>query len=923
YVEGSACTKGEAAQMIYDCLFADYARLTANLNVIHNADDHDDVATLIEDVFGLVRASDKQKADSKCTQHKWVIVAQDCTDEDVIWAMPVDDKTNEIEGAPESFECTADVSALIGYEVALWGEDEHATANDADGEIDIVKAVEVLEGQVTYEFNPTMADDDMDGELEELDDLEVSVADERIMSVKNGNSYVLFDWDNDGDVDYWTATERFYADVTALTSKKVVLDVATENDPITLDLAGNDTEEYEEYCFVGEDEHDYVVDIASDVEEGDVVEIVVDDAYESTVTITITKVEASEKEFTNWKSNGDRYFDETDVLVDAEDAVDSSDYTVDGLKKAQQDDSFDIWVDANGYVIKMADPAAAASEYLMVLGVADGEYVGVASKNTKAAMEVMYTDGTTAEIELAFDAEVLKSGADQYDNDKAYVFTDESAIVGGVYKYELNSDGDVEKMVCVYDFTSHAYSYDADYESVELSNGEDLYLTGEDFVFVVDEEYVSHDTNKHGKVVYTVDTDLVAVLAMDELKDIDTTDAAAADEGAYATKYAVWTEWYNKNQNNSKDYIDGMVMVVDDLDEYLDTKTTKVGLITEIDYSGKKDLYTFTMYLDGAELDEYVSVEVKETESATKIADAVDAGIIEDIADDVKDLKDFGNGLYAAVTFNKEDKISNIELLDTADYSVVRGVVSQVGKDSFRIMSAEAASDKKIASIDEYMDVAYDQFKYGSDLFVYVDEQIPGMAAGVELDDNIAFHKDSKFSVGSKSDIVVSEFNDTALADIYNVVDVIYEINDDNEMVAVGVFAFDEVEEDTAYVAPVVYTLTADTSVPGSVAAHLFADGVQVAKADVDVIADSAFSVWVYRAKADQSDVSDEGTYEWVKLTIDNVKSLNAAGDMGIFFAEGSALAANETAYVVLEGAMGDVALDVDAKITNEIGEAK
>ena len=830
YAEGSACTKGECAQIIYDALFADYARLTANMNVIHKADDydHDNKATLIEDVFGLHRAADAEE--EKCTQHYWVILGQSCEDEDVIYAAPITDKKCEADYSNKAiveFDCEADVSALIGRKVVLWGENTHA-ASSKTWEVDTVKAVETVNGQKAYDYNPTMDWED-DLNLDEVKNARLVmhngvVASKDIESTiekKNGNSYVLIDWDDDGEVDYITVTERFYGEVDTLTSKRISLNMYGQQKDVILDLADGEVSYtcVGNYCCNGKAvKHDVVVNVADDVEEDDVIVLTYTDGYDQTLTIDVEKVASDVKEFTKWDSKQKYYFDDEKM-----EANEDKEYDLDLTKKDVGND-YEIWVDANGYIVKW-DLSDEDSGFLMIAGIEDGERKSVKSKSTKANMDVIFADGdgSIENVDVAFDCDAK---ATIYDED-TYAFGKQEDIVGAVYEYTLNDDGEIDSLEKI-DNGRAGYTYDEKYETVKFKNGNTVTLTGDDYIFVVDDEYV--EVNKKNNV-YSVDEDKVAIIKLDDLTDIDEKDTTYAKEGAYAGDYANNEAAYKDNQKASNDKVDGIVMVVRNLNKYLGS-SEHVGLITFITYD-KNEQYTFEMAVDGQTGVEYKTIEVDKAEhlkdSDIDFSEPEDAELIELTTEYGMKLTkkgDYLQNLYAYIGLNKDGEIDEIELLvklvdgkvvpkDATEvkngYAVERGVIAAVAKntDSLKLISGDAVrgyidgknedGNRYLMNLDEYQDStdksAVTEYDFAKEFDVYVDETQPYFVTGEKVAANIGFDEDSDISVGSASDVVASTWKAKEGADIYVIADVIFSVDDGKADEIESIFIFDDVKE--------------------------------------------------------------------------------------------------------------------------------
>ena len=210
-VANTDALRGEDAQVIYNALFADYARGAKLVNTTHGTS-VESYPTLAESVWGLDRAAigtwDKDDKDDEtaeltnCKAHTWVVVGSDPAEEGYILAYPIDDDTtdlyktdkNDVDGNAKdgyhtySFKYAGDADAVAGYQVELWGQGSHGEPTweksgnkvvySEDWEI---KAIKTVKGQKAYDYNASMADKKDDNGTIELDgdvslDLE-SVAD--------------------------------------------------------------------------------------------------------------------------------------------------------------------------------------------------------------------------------------------------------------------------------------------------------------------------------------------------------------------------------------------------------------------------------------------------------------------------------------------------------------------------------------------------------------------------------------------------------------------------------------------------------------------------------------------------------------------------------------------------------------------------
>ena len=194
-VASTDALRGEDAQVIYNALFADYARGAKLVNTTHGTS-VETYPTLAESVWGLDRAAvgtwDKDNKDDEkatltnCKAHTWVIVGADKTKEGNILAYPIaDDETdiyksdvkakNDTKYVPYSFKYEGDIEAIKGYQVELWGEGKHGepTWEKEKGDSKFVysdnwtiKAIKTVKGQKAYDYNASMADKkDDNGEI--------------------------------------------------------------------------------------------------------------------------------------------------------------------------------------------------------------------------------------------------------------------------------------------------------------------------------------------------------------------------------------------------------------------------------------------------------------------------------------------------------------------------------------------------------------------------------------------------------------------------------------------------------------------------------------------------------------------------------------------------------------------------------------
>ena len=359
-VASTDALRGEDAQVIYNALFADYARGAKLVNTTHGTS-VESYPTLAESVWGLQRAAvgtwDKDNKDDEkatltnCKAHTWVVVGADKKNEGNILAYPIKDDETDVYASeknkyvPYSFKYAGDASAIAGYQVELWGEGKHGEPTWEKGEGKFVysdnweiKAIKTVKGQKAYDYNASMADSkDDNGEIK-LDETTLkleSVADnakelskenttktnlttylskdeyngekigdkknvEKALNVRTGAQYKLVDWDSDGDIDWVVVDQASYFKVESVNSKRLTVS-AMKADSKLQSKAEDESKTWKLDDL--NDEKDYKVkyEVPKDLEEGDVIELTYKVAYDKgekceVITATATKVEADNAE---------------------------------------------------------------------------------------------------------------------------------------------------------------------------------------------------------------------------------------------------------------------------------------------------------------------------------------------------------------------------------------------------------------------------------------------------------------------------------------------------------------------------------------------------------------------------------------------------------------------------------------------------
>ena len=359
-VASTDALRGEDAQVIYNALFADYARGAKLVNTTHGTS-VESYPTLAESVWGLDRAAvgtwDKDNKDDEkatltnCKAHTWVVVGADKKNEGNILAYPIKDDETDVYASeknkyvPYSFKYEGDIEAIKGYQVELWGEGKHGEPTWEKGEGKFVysdnwtiKAIKTVKGQKAYDYNASMADSkDDNGEIK-LDETTLkleSVADnatqlskenttktnlttylskdeyngekigdkknvEKALNVRTGAQYKLVDWDSDGDIDWVVVDQASYFKVESVNSKRLTVSAMEADKKLDSD---KDDKSVTWKLDDLNDEKDYKVkyEVPKDLEEGDVIELTYKVAYDKgekceVITATATKVEADNAE---------------------------------------------------------------------------------------------------------------------------------------------------------------------------------------------------------------------------------------------------------------------------------------------------------------------------------------------------------------------------------------------------------------------------------------------------------------------------------------------------------------------------------------------------------------------------------------------------------------------------------------------------
>ena len=908
-VASTDALRGEDAQVIYNALFADYARGAKLVNTTHGTS-VETYPTLAESVWGLERAAVgtwKEKDDETatleyCKAHTWVVLGADPTAEGHIIAYAIEDDSTDLytdnkDKMVYSFKYAGDADAVAGYQVELWGEGSHGepeweSKNDKYVWSDNweIKAIKTVKGQKAYDYNASMADSKRDnGEIvigEETLKLD-SVADnandaekvqsvdqylyegyhgqtklddkkvEKALNIRDGAQYKLVDWDSDGDIDWAVVSTANYYKVDSVSSKRLTVSY--------MDTKGKDEEENTTSKTLTwklddlNDEKDYKVKVEApeDLAEGDIIEVTYTTAYDKSekaevVTATVTKVEADTHELdkVSTKDNLVLTFDgETMELAQNKEVGDTivpanpSKYI--GFDEEELGTEFNIWTDRNGFIV-YSDYATESTNYMMVLNTADGS--DKTGDRKLAVVDFISADNKLhKDVELTSSARVLKddgrteTGAYD-DGDRTF---NESLIVGNVYKYWTNEDGQITKMQeVVNDEKATDYDYVAKNDRLTLDDSESYALEDADVIFAVIGDYIKEEKiNGNYAGLKVNDSDVLAVKQSDipdikaggdtEPEVLDTVAGAQDDSWIAndANDYAEYTVALSADKNKD---VSAAILGVDSFNKF-NAGSTKVGLVTNVSYD-KNDVVSIDVAYNG-KVETISSAEKKDFDDIVSVMDYDGKNDTEEYSvgsrtetmnytdyDGIMkgtNLKDYLNksAAYAEITVDADGKLTDVMFMDQKGndtntvvgnyYQVSRKVIADVteGKWVSTVNSgATFASEDALYSIDtkNSQTVASD---FADEVFYYTIDGKPTNFDGYKsspLDILAAADKNGtqKTNFDGNPDISVAEASDLQVSDIrndadsandtYYVADIASKIADDGKGDVTAVYMFED-----------------------------------------------------------------------------------------------------------------------------------
>lgn len=289
------------------------------------------------------------------------------------------------------------------------------------------------------------------------------------LNFRDGDRYTLFDWDGDDKIDFVVTDTAKYAEVASKTSTRMVL----EADDRTYTSA---TARARGQYALKLDDDNLKVEGADGIEEGDIVEITVvsrvyDRADREVVTIKLEKVDPEVKKLEKINVTRGEYTFDGEVVTAADldlfDRVELSEGgdSIDQLNTIENiGKEFNLWFDRNGFLLKARVNDDSASGYLMILETLDGQdnlHTSVtASKRGLALADVLFDDNTVGEeVEFVKNLSINGSTTNNGYNSSTREWN-ERMVVGNVYKYYMNEDGQISRLTSMTDYQGANYSFD-------------------------------------------------------------------------------------------------------------------------------------------------------------------------------------------------------------------------------------------------------------------------------------------------------------------------------------------------------------------------------------------------------------------------------------------------------------------------------
>lgn len=310
-------------------------------------------------------------------------------------------------------------------------------------------------------------------------DLKMSTQDTVYLNFADGDQYKLIDWDTDGNLDFVVRDTYKYAEVKTVSKSRLVLTAEDGKAPL-----GRGVGDY----VLKLDDDNLKVTGADGLSEGDIVEIsVTSRVYDKSeggevVTINLEALDAESKTLEKINMTNDTYTFDGEELTFADpdlfDLVDEEQTSRDEMRtKENVGQAFNIFFDKSGFMIKGNVADDSARGYLMILDTVDGN--GNLNSNSKrglAAIDVLFDDNTVQdEVPVVKDLKIKLAGDNErYEDKNGYTKSsrkwDQVKVVGNVYKYYMNKDGEITRLEEMTEHQRSDYSFDDSKDRISIMN---------------------------------------------------------------------------------------------------------------------------------------------------------------------------------------------------------------------------------------------------------------------------------------------------------------------------------------------------------------------------------------------------------------------------------------------------------------------
>ena len=781
---------------------------------------------------------------TNCKAHTWVVIGADPTEEGHILAYPIEDDTTDLYNSKEShaydpisfeYEGAGDVESIKGYKVYLWGEGSHGEPTWKKGDNKFVysdnwtiKAIQTAKGQSAYDYNASMADSKSDNGTIELEDTSLDLATaasnashiksnpyfvdqyvtnnynnvkvgddgdlEEALNIRDGAQYKLMDWDGDEEVDWVVVSTANYYKIETINSKRAtVVSMQTgKGDAFESEIKSNsETWKLDGITTIDDNKYNFT---AEDLEEGDIVEVTYSIAYDKgekapVATATVSKLDPETKSLDKVSTKGGltltfddeeikvaQNYNEGDVMVPANPA------TYREFNSEEFGTDFNLYLNRNGFIV-YSDYATEVSNYAMVLDAADGE--DRAGDRNLAKVDLLTADNTVLkDVELTSGARVQDAKGDldtaAYDARKI----DETKMVGNVYKYWTNEDGQITRMQAMIGETADAaanadYTYTSKTDRLQDKNGAYVASLEEaDVIFAV-KDFNGQGTSNYIQTSvdtedYYVDADDVIAVKASDVPDIsaaeDTTPAKIDEQSTDTTWLRAANNQYDNTfviSANDNKAGTAVVLGVNNFNKFGVTNT-KIGLVTDVSYTNSADgKYVELTGAFGGENKTIASakkvdfgdiVKAYDEQNTTDLDVNSESAAVHNTLFNRKPFDKYleENAAYAEITTDADGNLTKVVFLDADTtnknllkghyYTVSRNVVTENKSKSFTYINND--------------NIAYNY--YESDSNLYSVDRMPVTNAAVD-DETVYYTIDGKPSINEYATGGNKKYNNAAM----------------------------------------------------------------------------------------------------------------------------------------------------------------